>query len=63
MQIKLNVDIQVALGAIKNDVTRVWGKGCPKLVTESDIQGSGVHASSSITAKKIYISLKKIFCY
>ena len=46
MQIKLNVDFQVTLGAIKNDVTRVVGRGVPKLVTKSDIGGSGVFAPS-----------------
>ena len=36
MQIKLNVDFQVILGAIKNDVTRVVrrGVGVPKISDE-----------------------------
>ena len=62
MQIKLNVDFQEALGAIKNDVTRGGGKGYPKLVTKSVLAGSGVHAISEITSKKICIRLKKILC-
>ena len=62
MQIKLNVDFQVTLGAIKNDVTRVVGRGYAKLVTKSDIVGSGVHVNSEITSKKIRVSLKKILC-
>ena len=41
MQIKLNVDFQEALGAIKNDVTRGGGKGYPKLVTKSVLAGVG----------------------
>ena len=52
MQIKLNVDFQEALGAIKNDVTRRGGKGYPKLVTESVLVGSGVHAISKSPPKK-----------
>ena len=61
MLIKLNVDLQVILGAIKNDVTRVVrrGWGYPKLVTKSDIGGSGVHANSEITTKKYTCKLKK----
>ena len=59
MQIKLNVDFQVALGAIKNDVTRVGGRGYPKLMTKSDIGGSGVHANSDITTKKNMYNFKK----
>ena len=62
MQMKLNVDFQVTLGTIKK-----WrqqgsgeGKGCPKLVTKSGIEGSEVHANSEITTKKICVSLKKI---
>ena len=62
MQIKLNVDFQVTLGAIKNDVTRVVGRGYTKLVTKSDIVGNGVHVNSEITSKKIRVSLKKILC-
>ena len=62
MQIKLNVYFQVTLGAIKNDVTRVVGRGYTKLVTKSDIVGSGVHVNSEITSKKIRVSLKKILC-
>ena len=62
MQIKLNVDSQVTLGAIKNDVTRVVGRRYSKLVTKSDIVGSGVHANSEITSKKIRVSLKKVLC-
>ena len=56
MQIKLNVDFQEALGAIKG------GKGYPKLVTKSVLVGSGVHAISEITSKKICIRLKMILC-
>ena len=62
MQIKLNVDFQEALGAIENDVTRGGGKGYPKLVTKSVLAGSGVHAISEISSKKICIRLKKISC-
>ena len=62
MQIKLNVDFQEALGAIKNDVTRGGGKGYQKLVTKSVLVGSGVHAISEITSKKICIRLKIILC-
>ena len=64
MQIKLNVDFQVTLGAIKK--WRLQGRGggeYPKLVTKSDIGGSWVHSNSDITTKKkICISLKKILC-
>ena len=62
MQVKLNVDFQEALGAIKNDITRGGGKGYPKLVTKSVLVGSGVHAISEITSKKICIRLKMILC-
>ena len=62
MQIKLNVDFQEALGAIKNDVTRGGRKGYPKLVKKSVLVGSGVHAISEITSKKICIRLKMILC-
>ena len=51
MQIKLNVDFQVTLGAIKKWRHQVVGsgEGYPKLVTKSDIKGSGVNANSEIT--------------
>ena len=61
MQMKLNVDFQVTLGTIKK-----WrqqgsgeGKGCPKLVTKSGIEGSEVHANSEITTKKNMCKFKK----
>ena len=61
MQMKLNVDFQVTLGTIKK-----WrqqgsgeGRGCPKLVTKSDIGGSEVHANSEITTKKNMCKFKK----
>ena len=37
MQIKLNVEFEVALGAIKNNVTRGGERGYPKLGIKSDI--------------------------
>ena len=50
MQIKLNVDFQVTLGTIKRWRQEGSGEeGYPKLVTKSDIEGSGVHANSEIT--------------
>ena len=62
MQIKLNVDFQVALGAIKNDVTRVGGRGYPKLMTKSDIGGVAYMQIVTSPPKKICIILKKILC-
>ena len=60
MQIKLNVDFQEALGAI----IKKWrhqgrGTGYPKLVTKSDLAGSGIHANSEITSKKNMYKSKK----
>ena len=53
MQIKLNVDFQVTLGAIKKWCLQGRGGGeYPKLVTKSDIGGSWVHSNSDITTKK-----------
>ena len=60
MQIKLNVDFEVALGAIKNDVTRGGERGYPKLGIKSDIGWNGVHANSGISTKKNMYKLKKI---
>ena len=58
---KLNVDFQVTLGTIKK-----WrqqgsgeGRGCPKLVTKSGIEGSEAHANSEITTKKNMCKFKK----
>ena len=35
------------------------GAGYPKLVTKSDLAGSGVHANSEITSKKNMYKFKK----
>ena len=45
-----------ALGLFQDDVTRLRGRGYPKLVIKSDIWG-GVHANSDITTKKYYVQV------
>ena len=53
MQIKLNIDFQEALGAIKKWRHQGEGSGYPELMIKSDLSGSGVHANSEITSQKI----------
>ena len=44
-------------GPLENDVTRVWGgRGCPKVVTKSDIGGRGYMQKVTSTPKKVRIS-------
>ena len=59
MQIKLNVEFEVALGAIKNDVTRGGERGYPKLGIKSDIGWMGYMQIVALPLKKICISLKR----
>ena len=50
--INLSVSSQRAIS--KCDVIEGGGRGYPKLVTKSDIEGRGVHANSDITTKNMY---------
>ena len=59
MQIKLNVDFQVAIGSIKNDVTRVGEMNYPKLVTKSGIGGVGYMQIVTSPPKKNMFKFKK----
>ena len=56
MQIKLNVDFQVASEAIKNDVTRVGERGYPKLITKRDTGVVGYMQIVTSPPKQICIS-------
>ena len=59
MQIKLNVDFQVTLGAIKKWRHQGRGEGVPKINDKKWHRGSGVHANSDITTKKNMYNFKK----
>ena len=50
-----NLQNALTKGSVKNDVTGVIGNGCPKLVTQSDIWGWGLHVNSGITTKENYV--------
>ena len=54
MQIKLNVDFQVALGPLKNEVTRVGEEMAPNISDKKGYRGSGVHTNSDITNKSMH---------
>ena len=54
MQIKLNVDFQVALGPLKNEVTRVGEEVAPNISDKKGYRGSGVHTNSDITKKSMH---------
>ena len=44
------------IGHSKVTSPRAEGRGYPKLVTQGDVGGRGIHANSEITTKKFFLS-------